>query len=189
MRIGILGLQGSVKEHLDFLCRIAGNGSASLVKKASDVEGLDGLVIPGGESTTIGRLMRFTGVDKAIRKNKKLAIMGTCAGAIMLAKNIEDSDQFSLGLMDITVERNAYGRQKESFETTLEIPALGKKLFKAVFIRAPAIEKVGRGVKVLAKHGDEPVMVRQGRYLALTFHPELTDDQRIHRYFLEMLKE
>jgi 5'-phosphate synthase pdxT subunit len=188
MKVGILGLQGSVGEHLDFLRTMVGNDSVALVKKSSDVEGLNGLIIPGGESTTIGKLMRLNGINKAIKRNKKLAILGTCAGAILLAKEIKDSDQFTLGLMDIAVERNAYGRQRESFETAIKIPVLGEKLFKAVFIRAPIIKDVGKGVEVLATRKDEPVLVRQGIYLACTFHPELVDDKRVHEYFLGIMK-
>lgn len=188
MRIGILGLQGSIEEHLDFLRIIVGNGSVRIVKKASDIKGLDGLIIPGGESTTIGKLVRLYEIDKAIKENEKLVIMGTCAGAILLGREIAGSDQFTLGLMDISVERNAYGRQRESFEAGIEIPALGEKLFKAVFIRAPVIRDVGKGADVLARHGGEPVLVRHGRYLACTFHPELEDDARVHQYFLAMIK-
>ncbi len=188
MRVGILGLQGSVEEHMLFFRDLVGNNSVQLVKKASDIASLDGLVMPGGESTTIGKLMQRYKIDEAIKENDELAIMGTCAGAILLAKEIEGSDQFALGLMDMEVERNAYGRQKESFEADIEIPSLGEKLFKAVFIRAPVIKEVGKGAEVLARHNDEPVLVKQDKYIVCTFHPELTEDSRIHQYFLAMIK-
>jgi len=188
MRIGILGLQGSVEEHMLFLSNLVDNGSVKIVKNASDVNGLGGLIIPGGESTTIGKLLQRYKIDEAIKANKNLAIMGTCAGAILLAKEIAGSDQFTMGLMDMVVDRNAYGRQKESFESDLKIPSLGENLFKAVFIRAPMIKVIGKDTEVLARNGDEPVLVRQGRYLACTFHPELTNDNRIHQYFLAMIK-
>lgn len=180
-------MQGDVAEHVAALRRLLKKEEVRVVKKAADVEGLAGLVIPGGESTTIGKLMVKYGIPDAI-KNQGPAIFGTCAGTILLAREILGSHQFSLKLMDIAVERNAYGRQRESFETDVLIPALGEKPFKAVFIRAPAIKRVGRKVEVLAEHRGEAVLARQGRNLASTFHPELTHDLRIHRYFLEMLK-
>lgn len=184
MRIGVLGLQGDVTEHVTILKKLLRDGEVKVVKRAADIEELDGLVIPGGESTTIGKLMIKYGIDKGV-KNGRLAIFGTCAGSILLAGKILDSEQPSLGLMDIRIQRNAYGRQKESFEAEIAIPAVGKKPFKGVFIRAPVIKGVGKGVEVLAEHKGDPVLTRQGRYLAASFHPELTDDPRVHAYFIQ----
>jgi 5'-phosphate synthase pdxT subunit len=184
MQVGVLGLQGDVTEHVTTLRKLLKKEEVRVVKKAADVKDLEGLIIPGGESTTIGKLMVKYGIDEAIR-NHGPAIFGTCAGTILLAREILGSDQFSLELMDIAVERNAYGRQRESFETEIAIPALGKKPFRAVFIRAPAIKRVGRGVEVLAEHRGEAVLARQGAILASTFHPELTNDLRIHKYFID----
>lgn len=183
MQIGVLGLQGDVTEHVTILRKLLKTGKVKVVKRAGDIKDLDGLVIPGGESTTIGKLLKKYGIDKAV-KHARPAIFGTCAGTILLAKKILDSEQASLGLMDITVQRNAYGRQKESFEAELSIPALGKKPFKGVFIRAPVIIEVGKDVEVLAEHGGNPILARQGPYLAASFHPELTSDLRIHKYFI-----
>ncbi len=188
MHIGVLGLQGSVIEHVAVLRRLLGKDGVAIVKRREELKGLEGLIIPGGESTTITLLMQKYAIDKAIAEEEP-CIMGTCAGAILLAKEIAGLGQFSLKLMDMQIERNAYGRQVDSFETELEIPALGDKVFKAVFIRAPVIKKVGKEAEVLARLDGEPVMVRQGKHLALTFHPELTNDARVHQYFLKMIKE
>ena len=186
MKVGVLALQGDVAEHLAAMRRaVRGRGDVIAVKKAGQVEELDALVIPGGESTTMGKLMQKYGIDKAILAKPELAIFGTCAGAILLAKEIENYEQFSLKLMDISVARNAFGRQRESFEADIEIPQLGRKPFHAVFIRAPIITRAGAGVEVLARHEDAIVLARQGRYLACAFHPELTRDSRLHRYFVE----
>lgn len=185
MQVGVLGLQGDVTEHVTILRKFLKEEEVKVVKRAVDIEELEGLVIPGGESTTIGKLMVKYGIDKAI-KNKRPAIFGTCAGSILLAKEILDSEQPSLGLMDIKIQRNAYGRQKESFEAEIAIPVLGKKPFRAVFIRAPAIKGVGRKVEVLAEYGGEAVLARQGTILTSTFHPELTGDPRIHEYFINI---
>lgn len=182
MRVGVLGLQGDVSEHVDALSKLDGV-DVVIVKKASDLKNVDKLVIPGGESTTVGKLIQKYGIDKAV---KKIPIFGTCTGAILLARRI-NTGQFSLKLMDIEVERNAYGRQKESFEAEISIPALGKKKFKAVFIRAPVIKKVGKGAEVLARLNGNPVLVKHGALLAATFHPELTEDTRLHEYFLKLV--
>lgn len=190
MKVGVLALQGDVAEHISAVRRaLRKRGEVVAVKKASQVEELSALVIPGGESTTIGKLMQKYGIDRAILSRRELAIFGTCAGAILLAREIENYEQFSLGLMDITVARNAFGRQRESFEVELEIPELGEKPFHAVFIRAPVITRAGRGVEVLARVEDAIVLARQGRYLACAFHPELTRDARLHRYFLERVAQ
>ncbi|MCL6614690.1 MAG: pyridoxal 5'-phosphate synthase glutaminase subunit PdxT, partial [Firmicutes bacterium] len=158
------------------------------VKGPADLADLDGLVIPGGESTTVGRLLVRSGLLEPLRAQAEagLAIFGTCTGMILLAKRIEGYEaQPRLGLMEITVRRNAFGRQVESFETDLFIPALGAEPLRAVFIRAPEVVEAGPGVEILARHGERIVLVRQGRYLAAAFHPELTADTRLHRYFLE----
>lgn len=181
MVVGVLGLQGDVVEHAEMLGRLG--REVRVVKSVSDAEGLEGLIIPGGESTTMGKLIRREGLEEAI-KSASFPIFGTCAGTILLARRIAGTEQYSLGLMEMEVERNAYGRQKESFEAEVEIPALGGR-YKAVFIRAPVIKRVDRG-EVLAEYRGSPVLVREGRCLAATFHPELTSDTRVHQYFLEM---
>ncbi len=179
--IGVLALQGDVREHLRAL--EAAGLRARPVKRAEEIESLAGLVIPGGESTTIGKLMERFGLADPIRVLCEAGkpIYGTCAGAILLAKEIVGSDQWRLGLMDIEVERNVYGRQVDSFEADIEVEGLEGGPVRAVFIRAPAIRSVGEGVAVLARHEGQIVMARQGNLLASTFHPELTDDPRVHQ--------
>jgi 5'-phosphate synthase pdxT subunit len=175
-----------VSEHLGALRQA---GAAALeVRRPGDLDGLSGLVVPGGESTAIGRLMAEYGLDEAIRARhaEGMALFGTCAGMILLARDIVDSEQPRLGLMDLSVRRNAFGRQRESFEAWLDAPALGPDPVEAVFIRAPVIERVGPAAEVLAHVGGRPVLARQGRCLAAAFHPELTPDRRLHRYFLSM---
>ncbi|MFQ6136114.1 MAG: pyridoxal 5'-phosphate synthase glutaminase subunit PdxT [Candidatus Hydrothermarchaeales archaeon] len=190
MLIGVLGLQGDVIEHVAMLRRIVGKDGVKIVKYASEIEGLNGLIIPGGESTTICDLMVKYGVDEAIKGHKNLTIFGTCAGTIVLAKEIVGQDeQSSLKLMDIKVKRNAYGRQRESFEVDLEIPALEGEPFRAVFIRAPTIVGHKRDVEVLAELDGNPVIARQRKILVSSFHPELTDDPRMHSYFVNMVDE
>ncbi len=196
-RIGVLALQGSFIEHMALLERLGVEPPA--VKLPRDLVGLDGLIIPGGESTTIGKLAAAYKLMNELKRlgEDGLPIWGTCAGMILLAREIEGSNQPRLGLMDIAVERNAFGRQVESFEADLMIPALdvisseeekGKR-FHAVFIRAPSIKRVGEGMEVLAAL-DEGVIVavRQRNLLATAFHPELTEDTRFHRYFLRMFE-
>jgi 5'-phosphate synthase pdxT subunit len=183
--VGVLALQGNVKEHADMLQGITKD--VRIIKKASQIKGLDGLVIPGGESTTIFPLLKKYKIDKEIKK-ANLPIFGTCAGAVIMAKEILNMDQNTLNLMDFTVERNAYGRQVDSFETDLKIPKIGKKPLNGVFIRAPIIKSAGKDVEVLAKQNGDPVLVRDGKFLAATFHPELTDDTRVHEYFLNILE-
>jgi 5'-phosphate synthase pdxT subunit len=187
--IGVLGLQGDVREH----ARMVREAGADVVpvKRAEQLESLDGLVIPGGESTTIGKLLRRFEMLEPLRAlvRSNFPVYGTCAGMILLADRIEGHgvDQPSIGGMDITVRRNAFGRQRESFEAELEVPALGEDPFPAVFIRAPVIEEVGDAVEVLAAvNGGRPVAARQGRLLVSAFHPELTDDARFHRYFVKL---
>lgn len=189
MRIGVLAAQGDFIEHIASLQRLGVEALA--VRLPSELSGLDGLVIPGGESTTISRLMLDYHLTQKIKKLAKhgLPILGTCAGMILLAKEVSDGDKVaSLKIMDIKVRRNAFGRQRESFETELAIPALGEKPFPGVFIRAPFIEQVNNGVDILTRLADGTIVaVKQGKWLALTFHPELTDDLRFHQYFLDIV--
>lgn len=188
VRIGVLGLQGDFQRHLEMLARIEGV-SARVVRTPDEIDECDGLVIPGGESTTVGKLMARYGVDEAIgqRSAEGMAVFGTCTGMILLAKDIEGSDQHRLGLMDITVKRNAFGRQVDSFEADLEIDEVCRRPVRAVFIRAPRVTEVRGDAQVMAKlNSGEIVMVRQGNCLAAAFHPELTDDTRVHEYFAAM---
>ncbi len=159
-----------------------------LVRKVDHLDGLAGLVLPGGESTTIGDLLRHFGLDQAIqaRYNEGMAVFGTCAGLILMAKDIENSAQARLGLMDITAARNAFGRQIQSFEATIPIPALGDAPVRAIFIRAPYISRVGESVEVLASFNGRVVLARQGRLLAAAFHPELVGETRLHKYFVDI---
>ncbi len=192
MRIGVLALQGAFVEHEAMLRRIG--AQTWQVRLPRDLEGLDGLILPGGESTSIGFLAERRGLLEPLQEFARSGrpVWGTCAGMILLAKEIVDGvpGQPILGLMDITVRRNAFGRQVNSFETDLEVPVLGDPPFPAVFIRAPVIERVGPEVEVLARLEDgAPVAVRQGNLLATAFHPELTADPRFHRYFLAMVKQ
>jgi 5'-phosphate synthase pdxT subunit len=190
MNVGVLALQGDFAEHIALLTRLGVEGRQ--VRLPQELTGLDGLVIPGGESTTIGRLMADYGLVEPIRAltSGGFPTWGTCAGLILLAREATDLDGSTLAAMDIAVERNAYGRQVDSFEAELDVPALGSPPFRAVFIRAPVIRDVGPQVEVLARlDGGMPVAVRQGHLLATAFHPELTDDLRFHQYFLRMTEE
>jgi len=189
MRIGVLALQGDYEKHLDVLRRLG--VEAVLVRTAEEVRALDGLIIPGGESSTVGKLMRRYGIDEAIveRVNEGMAVFGTCTGLILMATEIEGSDQPRLGLLDITVRRNAFGRQVDSFETDIGIPELGSEPLRAVFIRAPFVTEVRNGVKSLAYIDGRPVLATRGKLLACAFHPELTDDTRLHQYFLKLVKD
>ena len=188
MKIGVLASQGAFIEHIFALNKL--DTEAVPVRLPGELKGLDGLIIPGGESTTISRLIAS---DKFADEIASLAgdgmpLFGTCAGMILMARQISGNNTQSLGLMDIVVKRNAFGRQVDSFETELNIPVLGKKPFPAVFIRAPIIEHYAKGVEVLARlDNNTAVAVRQGKLLATAFHPELTDDLRFHRYFLEIV--
>lgn len=187
MKIGVLALQGAVSEHLRSL-ELAGAEGVP-VKKTEELNELEGLIIPGGESTTIGKLMRKYGFIDAIHKfyDQGKPLFGTCAGLIVLAKTIEGGEEPHLGTMDITVSRNAFGRQRESFETDLEVKGIDAPV-RAVFIRAPLITGVGEGVEILSTYNDEIVAARQGRLLVTSFHPELTDDYALHQYFVNMVK-
>ena len=190
MKIGVLASQGAFAEHINILKQLG--VEAVPVRLPEDLKGIDGLIIPGGESTTISKLMLAYKLSDEIRSlaKKGIPIWGTCAGMIMLADKLPGSTVEPLGLMKIVVKRNAFGRQKESFETELSIPALGKKPFPAVFIRAPAIEQSNGNVEVLARLNDGTIVAaRQDKLLASAFHPELTDDLRFHKYFLEMIAE
>lgn len=188
MKIGVLALQGAVAEHLKSISSAGAEGIA--IKQTEQLSEVDGLIIPGGESTTIGKLMRKYGFIEAIREFSEQGkpIFGTCAGLIVLAKDIEGSEEPHLGLMNIAVSRNAFGRQRESFETDLNIKGIEQPV-RAVFIRAPLISQVGEGVEVLSEYQDEIVTAREGHLLASSFHPELTDDYRLHQYFVDMVKQ
>ena len=185
MRIGVLALQGAVREHLVSLERCGVSGKP--VKHTADLADLDGLIVPGGESTTVGKLLVRYGMLTPIKEKALagMAVFGTCTGLILLARHIEGYDQPCLGLMEMTVRRNAFGRQVDSFETGLSIAALGTEPFRAVFIRAPEVIRVDPSVECLAHYEDRIVLVRQGRFLAAAFHPELTADARLHQYFLQ----
>lgn len=196
MKVGVLAVQGAVSEHVDVLKKAMKKskigGTATYVRSIRDLEDVSGLVIPGGESTTIGRLMLRAGMEKKIVElaRKGLPILGTCAGTILLAKEgdeqVKQTNTSLLGLLDMKILRNAYGRQVDSFEAYAEIPEIGGKPFKAVFIRAPTIEKVWNTTKVWAEYKDTIIGAKKGNVLALTFHPELADDLRVHQYFLKM---
>lgn len=185
-RVGVLALQGDVREHLNILDDLG--VEALPVKKPDQLNEVDALIIPGGESTTIGKMAVRFGLLDPLRSaiGSGLAVYGTCAGMILLAGAVTEGDQPLVGALDVVVKRNAFGRQNESFEADLEVEGLTEP-FHAVFIRAPWIEKVGSDVEVLSEVDDHPVMVRQGRILATSFHPELTSDGRIHQMFLDSI--
>ncbi len=188
--IGILAVQGDFREHEQMFQRLG--VPTRRVRKAGDLDGVAGLVIPGGESTTIGKLAREYGVEEEARRRYQegtLALWGTCAGAIWLAREIEAyPDQPRLGVLDLAVARNAYGRQVESFETDLEIEGF-ERPFHAIFIRAPVITRVGEGLRVLATYRGDPVWVTGRRAMVTTFHPELTDDPRVHARFARLAEK
>jgi 5'-phosphate synthase pdxT subunit len=189
MKIGVLALQGAFREHCWMLERC---GAETVeVRKAEQLDDIVGLVIPGGESTTMGKLLVEWGLMDKIkdRAAQGMAIYGTCAGMIVLSKDIIGSDQPRLGLMNTVVQRNAFGRQQESFEADLFVPEFGAAPVQAVFIRAPYIVSVGADVQVLATVADKIVIARQGKLLATAFHPELTNDDRIHKYFMKLITE
>jgi 5'-phosphate synthase pdxT subunit len=178
MKIGVLALQGNFREHAAALERLG--AEVVEVRLPEELDGLDGLVLPGGESTAMARLMRLYGLEEAIR-SFGAPVLGTCAGMILL-------DRRHLGLVDLDVERNAYGRQVSSFEADLRLAGDDEPL-RGVFIRAPRVADHGPGVEVLAEHEGEPVLLREGRFLVASFHPELTDDPRVHERFLELVRE
>jgi pyridoxal 5'-phosphate synthase pdxT subunit len=177
MKVGVLALQGNFREHAAMLGRLGAEPVE--VRKPEQLGGLDGLVIPGGESTTFMRLMRLYGLEDAIRRFEQ-PVLGTCAGLIVL-------DRDHLGLVDVEVARNAYGRQVSSFEADLDLAGEEKPL-RGVFIRAPRVQQAGEKVEVLSELDGEPVLLRQGRFLVATFHPELTDDTRVHELFLDLVR-
>jgi 5'-phosphate synthase pdxT subunit len=187
-RIGVLALQGAVREHVEAIRDVG--GEPVLVRLPADLEGLDALILPGGESTTMRKLIDRYGLREPILAMARAGapMLGTCAGMILLADRLADGDDPILGGLDVAVERNAYGRQLDSFEADLDVPALGPEPLHGVFIRAPVVSDVGPGVEVLARDQQgRPIAVRQGRVLATAFHPELTDDRRLHRLLLELI--
>lgn len=187
--VGVLALQGDVDEHVAALAR-AGS-TAIAVKTLEDLRRVDALVVPGGESTTVMKLLDRFGLAQPIvdRVRGGMPFWGTCMGMIVAAHDVADLEQPTLDLIDVTVRRNAFGRQNESAEIDLEIRALGEPPFPAIFIRAPWIERVGPQVELLAERGGHGVMVRQANVLGTSFHPELTTDPRVHEYFLRMVEE
>jgi len=188
-RIGILALQGDVREHADALREVGADPVE--VRLPRDLVGLDALILPGGESTTMRRLIDLYALREPIvaLAGGGAPIYGTCAGMILLADRIADGDEPVLRLLDITVQRNAYGRQLDSFEADLEMPALGDEPIHGVFIRAPLVSELGPEVEVLARDpSGRPIAVRQGRVLATAFHPELTADRRVHRLLLQLIE-
>lgn len=188
LKIGVLGLQGAVREHIQSIEACGAEGI--VIKQVNQLEDVDGLIIPGGESTTMRRLIdKYDFMDPL----KEFAaagkpMFGTCAGLILLAKNLVGYNESHLGLLDVTVERNSFGRQKDSFEAELTITGVGEN-FVGVFIRAPHIVEVGEDVEILSKHNGRIVAARQGQFLGCSFHPELTDDHRMTQLFINMVKE
>ncbi len=187
--VGVLALQGAFREHAAAVARLG--AEAREVRQLKDMSGIDAMIIPGGESTTIGKLLVEWDMLEPLRERieKGMPVYGSCAGLILLCREIENSDQPRLGVLDATVRRNAFGRQVDSFETDLEMPELGPPPFPAVFIRAPVLTGVGPRVRVLANVKGQAVAVRQDNVLATSFHPELTPDVRLHRYFLGMCRK
>jgi 5'-phosphate synthase pdxT subunit len=187
VKVGVLALQGAVEPHREVLEALG--ETVVEVRTPEDLAVVDAVILPGGESTTMSFLLDSSGLRDplAARLADGLPALGTCAGMILLATEVLDGrdDQRSLGVIDLTVRRNGFGRQRESFESTLSISALGIEGFRAVFIRAPVVERVGAGVEVLASVGDQPVLCRQGAVTVSSFHPELSDDLRLHQRFLE----
>jgi 5'-phosphate synthase pdxT subunit len=189
-KVGVLALQGDVPEHLKVLRSIVGDQRVIEIKTVEDLSHVRAVALPGGESTTLSRLLDETGLREPLRERarKDLSVLATCAGLILISTEVERSphgrDPRPLALLDVSVRRNDYGRQAESFETNIEVKGLEGGEFSAAFIRAPRIVRVGRSVEVLSSIDREPVMVRSGNLWGLTFHPEIGDDRRIHTYFL-----
>lgn len=188
VKIGVLALQGAVREHVK--CLHAADVEVTVVKRVEQLEELDGLVFPGGESTTMRRLVEKYGFFEPLREFAEAGkpVFGTCAGLILMAEGIRGEQQGHLQLMDIEVQRNAFGRQRESFETLLTVKGVGDDI-EAVFIRAPLIANVGKEVDILSEYEGEIVAARQNHLLACSFHPELTEDARFHQYFVQMVRE
>ncbi|MFA9560528.1 pyridoxal 5'-phosphate synthase glutaminase subunit PdxT [Evansella sp. AB-rgal1] len=187
IKIGVLALQGAVREHVHAL--EASDVQVIVVKKVEQLEALDGLVFPGGESTTMRRLINLYGFYEPLKDFAKRGkpVFGTCAGAILMAKELVGQAEPHIAVMDMKVERNAFGRQRESFEALLKVKGIGDDVH-GVFIRAPIIKEVGEGVEVIAEFNGEIVAAKQGPLLACSYHPELTDDHRMHQYFVEMVR-
>lgn len=188
LTVGVLALQGDFEKHIEALKSAGGEGVE--IRTVDDLRNVEGLIIPGGESTTVGKLMTRYGLDKAIKElsTEGLPIWGTCMGMIMMADRIENSDQPSLNLLDITVKRNAFGRQIDSFETDIYFEPLNSNIH-AVFIRAPIVTQIGASVHTLATFENNIVCVQQNNLLGSSFHPELTDDPRVHVYFIKMVEK
>ncbi len=187
-RVGVLAVQGAVREHVTAIRQV--DAEPVEVRLPRDLVGLDALILPGGESTTMRKLIDAYGLREPILSLARAGapLLGTCAGMILLADRIADGDEPVFGLLDLEVRRNGYGRQLDSFEADLDVSAIGAEPFQGVFIRAPFVSDVGPGTEVLARDPDGvPVAVRQGRVLATAFHPELTDDRRLHRLLVEMI--
>jgi len=193
--IGVIGIQGAISEHINIMKKALKEtstpGKVTAIKNKQQLDDIDALIIPGGESTTISKILFNSDLHDIISKkirNENLPVMGTCAGCILLASetNEKNDDVKLLNAMDMQVNRNAFGRQKESFEKQININGF-EQPYNAIFIRAPVIEKTWGKCKILSKIGEKIVMTRQGNFLALSFHPELTDDLRVHKYFLKML--
>ena len=184
--VGVLALQGAFREHVAAVSRLG--VAAREVRQLKDMDGIDAMIIPGGESTTMGKLLNEWNMLEPLRQRilDGMPVYGSCAGLILLCREIENSDQPRLGVLDATVRRNAFGRQVDSFETELSMPEVGPDPVPAVFIRAPVLISVGPEVRVLAEVKGQAVAVRQNNILATSFHPELTPDTRLHSYFLNM---
>ncbi|MBP3041105.1 pyridoxal 5'-phosphate synthase glutaminase subunit PdxT [Bacillaceae bacterium Marseille-Q3522] len=187
VKVGVLGLQGDVEEHVNSI-KACGE-EAIVIKRHEQLDEVDGLILPGGESTTMRKLIDKYDFMDPLREftSSGKPVYGTCAGLILLAKKLVDYDKPHIGVMDITVERNSFGRQRESFEADIDIAGVGEK-FPAVFIRAPHIVEAGENVEILAKYHERIVAAREGKFLACSFHPELTDDHRLTDYFIRMIK-
>lgn len=184
--VGLLALQGAFREHGVVMSKLG--ASTREIRQRKDVAGIDALILPGGESTTIGKLLAELDIMDVLRERiaQGMPVYGSCAGLILLCRDIEQSTQPRLGVLDATVRRNAFGSQVDSFEAPLHMEGIGEAPYTAVFIRAPFLTRVGEGVRVLAAVNGQPVAVQQGSLLATSFHPELTSDTRVHRYFLRM---
>ncbi|MBT9174523.1 MAG: Pyridoxal 5'-phosphate synthase subunit PdxT [candidate division WS2 bacterium] len=188
MNIGILALQGAFIEHQKILTKMGLN--SSLVKETSDLDKIDGIILPGGESTSMRLISQRKKLwsELKLRLNLGLPAFGTCAGAILLSKSIVEEDTETLGLIDVQVKRNAYGRQVDSFDDFIDLKFSPEKAYLAIFIRAPRFEKIGPQVELLAEHQNQPVLLREKNVIISSFHPELTDDLRIHSYFIDIIK-
>ncbi|WP_342542599.1 pyridoxal 5'-phosphate synthase glutaminase subunit PdxT [Paenisporosarcina sp. FSL H8-0542] len=186
VKIGVLALQGAVREHIQSI--EASGAQAIVVKRVEDLSGIDGLILPGGESTAMRRLIDLYGMMEPLREFAKAGhpMFGTCAGLILLAGSLVGYEQPHIGVMDVTVERNSFGRQVDSFEVSLLIKGVADD-FPAVFIRAPHINEVGPKTEVLCEHNGRIVMAQQGQFLGCSFHPELTDDHRVTAYFVQLV--